>query len=113
MGKHVTLNLGLRWEQQRLIGNQTQKLFNDMWTPRFGVVVEPKGNRKTKYYANYGRYAFILPLDAAVRALSAEDDVLGAIWTTAFTSSGCPAGQSPCIGANSDGSTNHSTIFVP
>ncbi|OLB34317.1 MAG: hypothetical protein AUH11_18745 [Acidobacteria bacterium 13_2_20CM_57_17] len=113
MGKHVTLNLGLRWEQQRLIGNQTQKLFNDMWSPRFGLVVDPKGNRKTKFYANYGRYAFILPLDAAVRALSAEDDVLGAFWAPAFTSSGCPAGQSPCIVANSDGSPNYSAMFVP
>jgi len=116
MGKHVTLNLGLRWEQQRLVGNQTQKLFNDMWSPRFGLIVDPKGNRKTKFYANYGRYAFVLPLDAAIRALSAEDDVLGAFWAPASTATGCPAGTpsgSSCIVTNSDGSPNYSAMFTP
>src|SRR6266481_1551156 len=78
LGKRITVNLGLRWEQQRLVGNQTNKVFNDMWSPRIGFVLDPKGDRKTKFYANYGRYAFVLPLDAAVRALSAEDDILGA-----------------------------------
>src|SRR5207253_9684002 len=72
MGKHATLNLGLRWEQQRLNGNVATKLFNDMWSPRVGFIVDPKGDRKSKIYANYGRCAFILPLDAAVRALSSE-----------------------------------------
>ena len=116
LGKHFTVNLGLRWEQQRLVGNQTQKLFNDMWSPRFGFVVDPKGNRKTKFYANYGRYAFILPLDAAIRALSAEDDVLGAFWAPTSTTTGCPAGTpvgSPCIVTNSDGSPNYSAMFTP
>ncbi|MFI5096715.1 MAG: TonB-dependent receptor domain-containing protein [Candidatus Acidiferrales bacterium] len=88
MGKHVTLNLGLRWEQQRLIGNQVSKVFNDMWSPRIGVIVDPQGNRKSKFYANYGRYAFILPLDAALRALSSEDDFQNAYWAPASDASG-------------------------
>ena len=75
MGKHVTLNVGLRWEQQRLVGNAVQKVFNDMWSPRIGFIVDPKGDRKSKFYANFGRYAFVLPLDAALRALSSEDDL--------------------------------------
>jgi len=66
MGKHATLNVGLRWEQQRMTGNVASKLFNDMWSPRVGFIVDPKGDRKSKIYANYGRYAFVLPLDAAV-----------------------------------------------
>src|SRR5262249_1737660 len=57
MGKHATLKQGLRSEQQRLIGNLAEKLFNDMWTPRIGFIVDPKGARKNKIYANYGRYA--------------------------------------------------------
>ena len=113
IGKHFTVNLGLRWEQQRLVGNQLSRVFNDMWSPRFGFVVDPKGNRKTKFYANYGRYAFVLPLDAAVRALSAEDDVLGAFWAPHSTSAGCPAGQSPCITTDSNGSPDYSTLFTP
>jgi hypothetical protein len=116
LGKRVTVNLGLRWEQQRLVGNQTNKVFNDMWSPRFGFVFDPKGTRKTKIYANYGRYAFVLPLDAAVRALSAEDDVLGAYWAPASTTTGCPAGTpagAPCIVTNSDGSPNYGAMFTP
>jgi len=88
MGKHVTLNLGVRWEQQRLIGNVVQKVFNDMWSPRIGVVVDPKGDRKSKFYANYGRYAFVLPLDVSVRSLSSEDDLQNTYWAPASDASG-------------------------
>ncbi len=88
MGKHVSLNLGVRWEQQRLKGNFVQKVFNDMWSPRVGFIVDPKGDRKSKFYANYGRYAFILPLDAAVRSLSSEADLQNTYWAPASDSSG-------------------------
>jgi hypothetical protein len=116
LGKHVTVNLGLRWEQQRLVGNQTQRLFNDMWSPRIGLVVDPKGNRKTKFYANYGRYAFVLPLDAAIRALSAEDDVLGAYWAPASKTTGCPAGTpagASCVVTDSSGKPDYANMFKP
>jgi len=116
MGKHATLNVGLRWEQQRLQGNVASKLFNDMWSPRVGFIVDPKGDRKSKIYANYGRYAFILPLDAAVRELSSEDDVLSAYWAPASTTTGCPAGTpaaAPCVVTNSDGTPNFGSMFVP
>jgi len=114
--KYATLNVGLRWEQQRLTGNVAQKLFNDMWSPRVGFIVDPKGDRKSKIYANYGRYAFVLPLDAALRALSSEDDVLGAYWAPGSTTTGCPSGTpagAPCVVTNSDGSPNYSAFFVP
>jgi hypothetical protein len=116
LGKHVTVNLGLRWEQQRLVGNQTQRLFNDMWSPRIGFVLDPKGNRKTKFYANYGRYAFVLPLDAAIRALSAEDDVLGAYWAPASKTTGCPAGTpagASCVVTDSSGKPDYANLFKP
>src|SRR2546421_81383 len=116
LGKRVTVNLGLRWEQQRLVGNQLNKLFNDMWSPRLGFVLDPKGDRKTKFYANYGRYAFILPLDAAIRALSAEDDVLGAYWAPASKTTGCPAGTpagASCIQTDSSGNPDYANMFKP
>jgi hypothetical protein len=116
MGKHVTLNLGVRWEEQRLIGNVANKLFNDMWSPRIGITVDPKGDRKSKIYANFGRYAFILPLDAAVRELSSEDDFLNAYWAPASTTTGCPAGTpagASCILTNPDGTPNYGNMFVP
>jgi hypothetical protein len=114
--KYATLNVGLRWEQQRLTGNQVGKVFNDMWSPRVGFIVDPKGDRKSKIYANFGRYAFVLPLDAAVRALSNEDDVLGAYWAPASTTTGCPAGTpagASCVPTNADGTPDYATMFVP
>ena len=115
MGKHVTLNLGVRWEQQRLIGNITNKLFNDMWSPRIGLTVDPKGDRKSKIYANFGRYHFILPLDAAVRELSNEEDFLNPYWAPASTTSGCPTGTpsgASCV-VTAGGAPDYANMFVP
>src|SRR5260370_5944481 len=109
MSKYVTLNVGVRWEQQRLTGNVVGKVFNDMWSPRVGVIVDPKGDRKSKFYANFGGYAFVLPLDAAVRSLSNEDDLQNAYWPPASTTSGCPAGTpsgASCVTLNSPRTVN-------
>jgi len=78
MSSHVTLNLGLRWEQQRLIGAVAQAFFNDQWSPRIGFIVSP--NPDSKIYADFDRLAFVLPLDMAVRELSGEDDNLNEYW---------------------------------
>ncbi len=51
------------------------QLINDQWNPRIGFTVDPKGDRKSKIYANFGRYAWIMPLDAAIRELTAQDQV--------------------------------------
>jgi hypothetical protein len=102
MGKHVTLNVGVRWEQQRLTGNQVEKTFSNMWSPRIGIVVDPKGDRKSKFYANFGRYAYVLPLDAAVRALSNEEDFQNPYWAPQADASGNAV-------LNSNGTVN----FIP
>jgi len=91
MSKYVTLNVGVRWEQQRLIGNISEHTFSNMWSPRVGITVDPKGDRKQKIYANFGRYAYVLPLDAALRSLSNEDDLRGLYFAPANTA--CPAGS--------------------
>jgi hypothetical protein len=112
INKYVTLNAGVRWEQQRLTGNQVERTFTNMWSPRAGIIVDPRGDRKQKIYANFGRYAYILPLDAAIRALSNEEDFQNSYWAPEFTSTGCPPGTpagAPCVLLNSLGSTN----FVP
>jgi len=106
INKYVTLNAGVRWEQQRLTGNQVERTFTNMFSPRAGIIVDPKGDRKQKIYANFGRYAYILPLDAAIRALSNEEDFQNSYWAPANTSTGCTAGQSPCVALNSLGSTD-------
>ncbi len=106
MGTHVTFNAGVRWEQQRLTGVLTHLLLNDMWSPRFGLIVDPKGDRKSKIYANFGRYQFIVPLDAAIRSMSSEEDFIFNNWAPDSTTSGCKPGFSPCVTLNSNSTVN-------
>lgn len=74
LNRNVTLNAGLRWEEQWYAGSLMKYLFNDNWSPRLGVSWDPWGNRKTKAFFNYARYQLVLPLDAAIRQLGNEQD---------------------------------------
>jgi hypothetical protein len=78
--KYVTINAGLRWEQQKLEGNAASYTFVDNWSPRIGISIDPWGNRKTKAYANFGRYTEALPLDMGIRSLSSELDFPTTYW---------------------------------
>jgi hypothetical protein len=80
--KYVALNAGIRWEQQRVAGRNVAYTFNDNWSPRVGISVDPWGNRKTKVTANFSRLTESLPLDIAIRSLSAEFDFPTTNWTT-------------------------------
>lgn len=75
IGRHVNVTAGLRWEQQHVAGTDVQYTFTDNWAPRLGVSIDPIGDGKTKLFANFGRYNYQLPLDAAVRQLSSELDL--------------------------------------
>ncbi len=75
INKFVTVSMGLRWEQYTMRGTAANYTFTDNWAPRLGLVVDPKGDRKTKIYANFGRYNYQMPLDAAIRSLSSETDL--------------------------------------
>jgi len=74
INKYVTVNAGIRWEQQQLLGTEAHYTFTDNWSPRCGISVDPGGNRKTKVYANFGRDDESVPLDMAIRSLSGELD---------------------------------------
>jgi hypothetical protein len=78
--KYVTIDAGLRWEQQKLQGNIAHYTFVDNWSPRLGVSVDPWGNRKSKVYVNFGRYTEALPLDMGIRSLSTELDFPTSYW---------------------------------
>jgi hypothetical protein len=78
--KYVTFNAGLRWEQQHVEGVNAKYTFTDNWSPRIGISVDPWGNRKSKVYANFGRYTEALPLDIAIRSLSQEFDFADTNW---------------------------------
>ncbi len=85
MNKYVTVNLGLRWEQEHMKGQDLSYTWTDAWSPRVGVIADPWGNRKTKIYANFGRYNYAIPLDMALRSLSNELDFIGVRWAPQFT----------------------------
>lgn len=77
INKHLSFNLGLRWDQYHMAGVQSKYTFTDNWAPRLGVAYDPIGDRKSKIYLNWARYNYQMPLDAAIRSLSQELDLSG------------------------------------
>ena len=98
VNRFVTALLGLRVEQERVIGSPNSVTgdryaysFTGQYAPRLGVAVDPTGKGNIKVYYNFGRFFEFLPLDAAERSLSQELDFTGARFAPAFTVNG--AGQ--------------------
>jgi Carboxypeptidase regulatory-like domain/TonB-dependent Receptor Plug Domain len=75
INKYITLNLGVRWDQEFLRGEATKYTFTDNWSPRIGISIDPTGTRKNKIYANFARYNYNFPLDLAERSLTNELDL--------------------------------------
>ncbi len=103
LNKYVSVSAGLRWEQQHVRGVNAAYTFNDNWSPRVGVSVDPWGDRKSKVYANFGRYTEALPLDIAIRSLSAEYDFSDTNWVP-------PTDGAGHVLVNSDGTIDLSTL---
>src|SRR6266576_6783528 len=103
--KYVAISAGIRWEQQQVQGRNVAYTFNDNWSPRIGISVDPWGNRKTKITANFGRYTESLPLDIAIRSLSAEYDFSVTNWTPPNDGAGHAL-------INSDGTLDFSNFSV-
>jgi len=70
-----TFRPGVRYEQQKLIGNLANYTFKGNWAPRLGVTFDPTGQGRMKVFANYGRFFAKIPNDLAARALSADAGV--------------------------------------
>src|SRR6266478_5189753 len=96
IGRHITINAGYRWEQQELQGlkytdpifhitKQVHYTFTDNWSPRFGLAIDPFGDRKTKIYGNFALTSYALPLDAAIRSLGNEEDAFFLFLQPPFT----------------------------
>jgi len=104
LNKYLTLNGGIRWEQQQILGTTLKYTFVDNWSPRVGISIDPWGTRRTKVFANFGRYDEAIPLDMAIRSLSNELDDTGQQWIPQTDNS-----LGPGIGnviVNPDGSIN-------
>lgn len=78
--RFVTLNLGIRWDEEQLNAVTQAYVFNDNWSPRLGINVDPFGKGTSKVFFNYGRYTQSLPQDAALRDLSNELDINTVNW---------------------------------
>ena len=119
VARNLQFNIGVRWDYQQARGNEgVSYLKLNNWfhnlQPRLGVIWDPKGNGKSKIFANYARYVETpIPLDVNVRAGSENSQtdknfgvnryggVAGATITPGIAALGCtntgpvPAG-SPC-----------------
>jgi hypothetical protein len=91
INKYVTLNAGIRWQQERMAGQVSQYTFTGDWSPRIGVDIDPIGDRKNKIFFNFGRYSYNLPLDLAERSLTNELDLSGFRFAPDFTTGGACA----------------------
>lgn len=71
---NLTINLGLRWETQRLTdyNGNTALSITDSLAPRLGVVYDPTKEGRSKIFAHYGRYYESIPMDLADRVFGYE-----------------------------------------
>jgi hypothetical protein len=111
INKFVTVNAGIRWQQERMAGQDAFYTFTGDWSPRIGVEVDPVGDRKNKIFFNFGRYSYNLPLDLAERSLTNEQDLSGFRLIPQFTTGGTCAPTiisgntfNNCVAVNSFGS---------
>jgi hypothetical protein len=83
INRHVTINAGIRWDEEQLNAVTQSYVFNDNWSPRLGINYDPFGDRKSKIFFNWGRYTQSFPQDGALRDLSNELDIYAAAWKPA------------------------------
>ena len=76
IGSRLTVNPGLRFEQETLNGNAISGFsLGNNWAPRIGATFDATGDGKTKLYGNWGRFYSRVPNDLAARALSGETGI--------------------------------------
>jgi hypothetical protein len=103
----LSINYGLRWERQHVLGRDSSAGFalNKNWAPRVGVVWDPTGTGKSKIYGNYGRFYENIPQDINIRAFGGETQAFAYNFspdpanTTALTTT---PGKSSLLGGSSE-----------
>ncbi len=71
---NLTLNLGVRYEQQKVgdrFGDWQINLKNN-WAPRVGVIWDPMNNGRSRAYVNFGRFFEAIPMDINIREFGGE-----------------------------------------
>jgi len=101
--RNVTLDLGLRLENQRMYdfrGDQFLNLFN--WGPRLGVVYDPSDEGRSKIFAHYGQFYESVPMNLAARYFGGEG-ILQRFYDT--TSPQCTTPPTQWTGAGGEASS--------
>jgi hypothetical protein len=64
----LTVNAGLRWDQQDLRSPSGGRLFKTaaVWQPRLGIVWSPGGNGTSRVFAFVGRFSYPLPTSLSI-----------------------------------------------
>jgi len=67
---NFSLDLGVRWSQQKLYNNagSVQLDIDDNWAPRLGFVWDALGNGKSKIFGHWGYFYETIPVDIVIRA---------------------------------------------
>ncbi|MGE3579307.1 MAG: TonB-dependent receptor [Vicinamibacterales bacterium] len=113
----LTINPGLRYEQQSLKGTlplvtldgETLDSFDlkNNWAPRIGATYDVLGNGRSKLYGNWGRFYARVPNDLAARALSSDDSVSRADFFDAGLTQQIPEGTVTRTSATAAAITQH------
>ena len=75
VGDRLTIRPGIRYDQQKLVGNFSDHQWDGNWAPRVGATYDPTGQGRAKIFGNWGRFYAKIPNDLAARALSADAGV--------------------------------------
>jgi len=70
----VTLNIGLRWDYQGVVGTngQTNITLPNEWSPRIGIIYDFTRQGRSKIFASYARYYESIPLNIADRSFPGD-----------------------------------------
>ena len=108
VGDRLTLNPGLRYEQEKLSGSIVKDFtLKNNWAPRVGATYAIGASGAGKIYGSYGRYFGRIPNDLAARALSADDSTSRADYFDAALTQPIPNGVVTIDPATGAEITNH------
>jgi hypothetical protein len=72
---NLTVNAGVRWEQQLIRGLENITFIDiDHFSPRVGFTWDFLNNGRTKAYASYSQFVPLIPMDMNIRSLNGERD---------------------------------------
>jgi hypothetical protein len=72
---NLTVNAGVRWEQQRIVGLGGVTYINvNHFSPRVGFSWDFLKNGRSKAYGSYSQFVPIVPIDMNIRSLNGERD---------------------------------------